>query len=109
MRGVNIDLLFAQLPMNTVPESTDIDNDAILNAVDSASEKSLNGPRVTNLIYKLVAHNYDSFLAVLRVVRVWAKRRGLYSNKSGYLGGVNFNILVGIYVKCFQKQHRPIC
>ena len=38
--------------------------------------------------------NYDSFLPVVRCVRKWAKARGLYSNKMGYLGGVNFNIMV---------------
>ncbi|CAN0469050.1 unnamed protein product, partial [Hapterophycus canaliculatus] len=38
--------------------------------------------------------NYDSFLPVVRCVRKWAKSRGLYSNKMGYLGGVNFNIMV---------------
>lgn len=38
--------------------------------------------------------NYESFLPVVRCVRRWAKARGLYSNKMGYLGGVNFNIMV---------------
>ena len=103
MEGVNVDMLFATLPMNGVPESTDIDDDNVLKSVDNSTEKSLNGPRVTNLIYKLVQHNYESFLAVLRVTRIWAKKRGIYSNKHGYLGGVNFNILVGIVCQLFPK------
>mmetsp|Transcript_6513 Transcript_6513/g.20203 ORF Transcript_6513/g.20203 Transcript_6513/m.20203 type:complete len:628 (+) Transcript_6513:262-2145(+) len=100
---VNIDLLFAHLPLNAIPAHLDIDEDAVLQGVDEATEKSLNGPRVTNLIYKLVAHNYPSFLAVLRVARVWAKKRGIYSNKMGYFGGVNFNILVALVCQLFPK------
>ena len=46
--GVNIDLLFAHLPLNAIPASLDIDEDAVLQGVDEATEKSLNGPRVTN-------------------------------------------------------------
>mmetsp|Transcript_8907 Transcript_8907/g.27404 ORF Transcript_8907/g.27404 Transcript_8907/m.27404 type:complete len:745 (+) Transcript_8907:93-2327(+) len=103
MEGVNIDMLFAKLPVNAVPDSTDVDVDDVLRAVDASTEKSLNGPRVTNLIFKLVEHNYESFLAVLRVTRIWAKRRGIYSNKHGYLGGVNFNILVGIVCQLFPR------
>ena len=38
----------------------------MLQGVDEATEKSLNGPRVTNLIYKLVEHNYGSFLVALQ-------------------------------------------
>ncbi|KAH8087743.1 hypothetical protein JL720_7063 [Aureococcus anophagefferens] len=101
--GVNIDLLFAHLPLNAIPASLDIDEDAVLQGVDEATEKSLNGPRVTNLIYKLVSHNYESFLQVLRVARVWAKRRGIYSNKLGYFGGINFNILVALICQLFPK------
>ena len=91
--GVNIDLLFAHLPLNAIPASLDIDEDAVLQGVDEATEKSLNGPRVTNLIIKLVP-DYKVFCLCLRSVRLWAKRRGIYSNKIGFLGGVNWAILV---------------
>jgi poly(A) polymerase len=82
--GVNIDLLFARLNTASVPPGIDIDNDAVLDGVDSGTEKSLNGPRVTNLIAALVSgtpQRYQTFLSVVRCVRKWAKARGLYSNK----------------------------
>ncbi|CAM9488810.1 unnamed protein product, partial [Choristocarpus tenellus] len=69
---INIDLGLACLPLTTLPRTLDIDNDQILDGVP----------------------NYDSFLPAVRCVRKWAKARGLYSNKMGYLGGVNFNIMV---------------
>lgn len=47
--GINIDLLFARLSTPSVPPNFDIDSDMVLSGVDSATEKSLNGPRVTNL------------------------------------------------------------
>jgi poly(A) polymerase Pap1 len=82
--GINIDLLFARLNTASVPPGFDIDNDAVLDGVDSGTEKSLNGPRVTNLIAALVSgtpQRYQTFLSVVRCVRKWAKARGLYSNK----------------------------
>ena len=93
--GTNIDLLFARLTSPSVPPDLDIDNDAGLDGVDSASATSLNGPRVTNLIAASVSgtpQRYQTFLKVVRSVRKWAKARGLYSNKMGYWGGVNINI-----------------
>jgi poly(A) polymerase len=104
--GVNIDLLFARLNASTVPPNFDIDNDAVLNGVDSATEKSLNGPRVTNLIAALASgtdERYQTFLTVVRLVRKWAKSRGLYSNKMGYWGGVNINIAVALVLQLYPN------
>jgi len=104
--GVNIDLLFATLNSSSVPKDFDIDNDAVLDGVDPATEKSLNGPRVTNLIAKLVSgteERRETFLAVVRCVRKWAKARGLYSNKMGYWGGVNINIAVALVIQFYPN------
>eukprot|EP00526_Cylindrotheca_closterium_P008523 CAMPEP_0113630440 /NCGR_PEP_ID=MMETSP0017_2-20120614/15814_1 /TAXON_ID=2856 /ORGANISM="Cylindrotheca closterium" /LENGTH=828 /DNA_ID=CAMNT_0000540901 /DNA_START=12 /DNA_END=2498 /DNA_ORIENTATION=+ /assembly_acc=CAM_ASM_000147 len=104
--GVNIDLLFARLNSASVPSDFDIDNDTVLDGVDSATEKSLNGPRVTNLIAALVSgkpERYQTFLKVVRCVRKWAKNRGLYSNKMGYWGGVNINIAVALCVQLYPN------
>ena len=38
-----------------------------------------------------------------RVVRMWAKKRGIYGNKWGYLGGVNCNILVAFVCQLYPK------
>jgi poly(A) polymerase len=104
--GINIDLLFARINSNSVGPDFDIDNDTVLDGADSATEKSLNGPRVTNLIAALVSgtpQRYQTFLSVVRCVRAWAKARGLYSNKMGYWGGVNINMGVALVVQLYPN------
>jgi poly(A) polymerase len=91
--ATNVDLLFARVPVAQLPPALDIMDDSLLARLDAASARSLNGPRVTRAIMGLVA-DVRSFLPVLRCVRLWAKRRGIYSNKMGYLGGVHWNILL---------------
>ena len=56
---------------------------------------------------------YDSFLAVVRCIRLWAKKRGLYSNKMGFFGGINCNLLVcfvcQLYPQVRPPGHSPHC
>lgn len=92
MRGVSIDLQFVSLPLNTVPRALNILDDDILSGLDDQSARSLNGPRVNELIAMLVP-NFDTFKVLARCLRLWAKHRGLYNNKMGFLGGINFAIL----------------
>ncbi|KAK1938434.1 putative poly(A) polymerase PAP [Babesia divergens] len=90
--GVDIDLLFANLPAPSVPEELDILDDSILRNMNEATARSVNGCRVAALILSLVP-NKDNFRTTLRYVKLWANRRGLYTTVMGYMGGVAWAIL----------------
>lgn len=108
MENVQIDMLFAHLAEGTnlaprveqdVQSKTLVEwdefriEDVHLIGLDEASVRSLNGVRVAQVLLQHVP-NFDNFRVTLRAVKEWATENGLYSNKLGFLGGVNWAILV---------------
>jgi len=91
--GVEMDLLFARLSLPVINDTVDLLDSQNLANMDDKSIVSLNGYRVTEMILRLVP-SVESFRAVLRCVKCWARMRGIYSGVLGYLGGVSWAILV---------------
>lgn len=99
--NVDIDLVFACIPVPTL-DDLDIFDDKILMNVEPQSITSLNGVRVTDAIYSLVP-NVENFRSVLRIIKLWARVRGIYSNVFGFLGGVSWAILTARICQLYPK------
>ncbi|XP_053696856.1 poly(A) polymerase type 3-like [Sabethes cyaneus] len=91
--GIEIDLSFAQLKLDEVPDNFDFFDETQLDEYDHKSQHSVRGVQVTEQILRLVP-NIDTFRLTLRVIKLWAKRRGIYSHILGYLSGVSWTLLV---------------
>ncbi|WOH05154.1 hypothetical protein DCAR_0624568 [Daucus carota subsp. sativus] len=120
--GISIDLLYANVAMWSIPEDLDVSRESILQNVDEQTALSLNGCRVTDQILHLVP-NIQNFRTALRCMRFWAKCRGVYSNVMGFLGGINWallvaricqlypnalpSMLVSRFFRVFKKWHWP--
>ena len=87
-----MDILFASVNLETVGEKLTLNSDSLLVGLDERIVRCLNGCRVTDQILHLVP-NINEFRITLRAIKLWAKKRGVYSNMLGFLGGVSWAML----------------
>ena len=79
-------------------------DDSDLLGLDEASVRSLNGARVSQLLLEMVP-DLESYRVTLRAVKEWATVHGVYSNVLGFLGGINYAILVAWI--CMRHPNHP--
>jgi hypothetical protein len=94
MDGQEFDIMTCHLrSFELPPRRSMIGTYVWMNGLDESSILAFNGPRVTEILLAALPRPWH-FQTAVRFLRVWAKQRAMYSNKSGYLGGINIVLLV---------------
>ncbi|KAG8901160.1 polynucleotide adenylyltransferase, partial [Tulasnella sp. 417] len=101
--GVEIDFLCARLDLPSIPDDLELADDNILKGLDERCVRSLGGPRVTDEILQLVP-NVEVFQDALRCIKLWARRRAIYSKVIGFFGGVAWAMLVARICQLYPNQ-----
>ncbi|EKM79958.1 hypothetical protein AGABI1DRAFT_113202 [Agaricus bisporus var. burnettii JB137-S8] len=91
--GIPLDLLMARMTLSAIPDDLTLDDDNLLRNMDERCIRSLGGSRVTDAMLRLVP-DVQVFRDSLRCIKLWARRRAIYSNVNGFLGGVAWAMLV---------------
>ena len=94
-KEVEVDLTVARILAGpSIPESEEfLATAAATRELDARCLRSLNGYRATRELLHLVP-DAARFRTVLRLVKLWARRQGVYGNMLGFLGGASWAILV---------------
>ncbi|OMJ85025.1 hypothetical protein SteCoe_13747 [Stentor coeruleus] len=74
--------------------------------LEEATLLSLNAYRNNDMILTLVP-NIESFKSMLRAVKIWAKKRGLYSGIFGFLGGAAWSLLAAKICILYPSLSEP--
>jgi len=99
VNGIQFDLLFASLndPCNDLKRFTK-NPSAFLSSKEKINETTINSLQgkaaCDNIINWVPANSKANFQIVLKAVRFWAHRRGIYSMNFGYLGGITLAVMV---------------
>ncbi|KAG9517080.1 Poly(A) polymerase, partial [Aureobasidium melanogenum] len=92
-QGIEIDLIFARLQLNSIPSNLDLEDNSLLRGLDEVDLRSVNGTRVTDDVLRLVPQE-KTFRHALRCIKLWASRRAIYGNIIGFPGGIAWAIMV---------------
>lgn len=89
---IKIDFTYSIINKDTIDESIDFEDDAILDGMPQTSIISLNGVRTNDMILDLV-QDRCVFQCVVKFLKIWARERYISGNVFGYLGGINLALI----------------
>jgi poly(A) polymerase len=97
VHAISFDLLYAAVDIAHINSQNEIEklifNEAAFDRLEKLSQKSFNGYLCNANIQKNVP-NFGVFRNFLRIIKLWAKRRCIYSAMFGYLTGISCAVMV---------------
>ncbi|MBR2724002.1 MAG: hypothetical protein IKB72_00985, partial [Ruminococcus sp.] len=77
------------------------------NGMDEMSQKAINGRRNTDMIYNYISsngRNPEKFRILVRTLKLWTKKRGIYGFKFCFLNGISIEILSAYYFNLYYDK-----
>ena len=108
LMGIEIDLIYAKVEPETEAIMAKDLNDKRLLSLGEVDLRSLNGYRVTMSLLKLVP-NVATYRTTLVTIKLWAKRRFIYSNIMGFLGGISWALLTAKICQLYPNASASRC
>ena len=108
--GVSVDMVYAQISEGYTGSICSVvwgkggGSEVVCRGMDERGIRSVNGVRVTQHVLGCVEDRRDTFEVVLRAVKEWGRRRGVYGNVLGFLGGINWAILTAFAVQRYPNK-----
>jgi len=102
----NLPTSSSEFKSSTTQRHEFIIDDSHLIGLDEVGVRSLNGVRVTQVLLDIIP-NLENYKITLRAIKHWATIHGLYSNVLGFLGGINWAILVACICIRYPKDPPP--
>lgn len=93
INDVAIYLTFANVKMNFLLKLEDMRDTAIYKDMDTQCGLSMNGYLTALDVLDCIPRR-ESFVISLMAIKHWAKKRGIYSAKLGFLGGISWAIML---------------
>jgi len=107
---IPVDLAFVKVDVPKIDKKLRSlnDNNLLAAVMDKKMVISMNGPRNVDMIIQAVDVKEDSsrianFRTTLKLLKLWAKNRGIYSNAMGYVTGISLAILVAKICQLFPN------
>ncbi|EKE38225.1 hypothetical protein ENUP19_0100G0013 [Entamoeba nuttalli] len=93
--NIEFDLNFSRTAYTSLPDNLDILNENILKNMDELDTRAINGVRNTDIIDAFVPnHSEEAFRVMVRTIKLWTKKRGIYGYVYCFLNGISIEILV---------------
>lgn len=95
IESFDVDLSYAGCTLEVFPKSFSFASNEIIYQFEKESILTISGIRFNDTLMKLLPPtSFSSFKTCLMGLKVWAKKRCIYNNKLGFLGGIHLTILV---------------
>lgn len=105
VKGIMVDLHYVQAPklVERWADLPHIPASDIIFALPYSTRRKLNAYRDMRYLLATIPH-LSTYKTTYRLLKLWAKRRGLYSSRFGLLGGIHLTYLLSRVSKLLAKQ-----